>query len=178
MLSDEVDFHLEAFDYVIGKITDGFVFERFAQGASLFGHRDRLCPLGGVKDDQRTIYQISIEADSRAKIFRSLASLAKRGVECGRFFYVTNRQVRAQDKLMEDVYRKYGVQLNCRDIAWLRGNIGSSEGTLRLYADLLRNNIHSLPVRLLAVVERCTRSIQWRRIDVGDGRFGITKEIV
>jgi hypothetical protein len=30
----------------------------------------------------------------------------------------------------------------------------------------------------VAVVERCTGSIQWRRIDVGDGRFGITKEIV
>jgi hypothetical protein len=72
------DIDLHAFDYVIGKITDGFIFE--------------------------DLYQFSIEADPRSKFFRSLNGLRKRSVQFGRFFYVTNRHVREQDRPIEEVY--------------------------------------------------------------------------
>ena len=157
MTNEPVD--LQAFDYVVSKVTDGFLFEKFAQ--------DLLCqivgidfaPLGGVKDrgldgidhtwqqgsDDKTIYQISIEADPRAKVLRTVKKLKENGFKFTRLCYVTNREVREPDKLMEEVWTKEQVVLQLRDIAWLRGNVAKSEGTLKVYADFVRNHAHSLP---------------------------------
>src|SRR3989338_586821 len=158
MNTENID--LQAFDFIIGKVTDGFLFERFAQ--------DLLCqiigvdfiPLGGVKDrgidgldhtcqqnnDPKTVYQISIEADPRAKILRTIKKLKENQIPVQRLFYVTNREIRDQDKLMEEVYQKEGVILQCRDIAWLRGNVSKSEASLRVYADFVRSNAHQQPL--------------------------------
>src|SRR5579862_515135 len=147
MNTESID--LQAFDYILDKVSDGFLFERFVQ--------DLLCqiigvefiPAGGVKDrgidgldhtsfptgNERTIYQVSIEADPKAKILKTLNSLRKNKIDLLRLFYVTNRVVPQQDKLAEDVFAEFGVVLLCRDIAWLRGNVASSEATLRVYAD-------------------------------------------
>ena len=98
------------------------------------GHRgspklDRL--LGDRSRDAKGLRSTVLEAlvpmllsCSRSKIIRSLDTLKERRVRFGRFFYVTNRQIRDQDKLIEDVYRRYSVQLHCRD---------NSSGSLDLF---------------------------------------------
>jgi len=147
---------LQAFEYIVGKVTDGFLFEKFAQ--------DLLCqiigigfvPLGGVKDrgidgldhtwsqksDPKTIYQISIQATPRAKILATAKTLSQNQIPVQRLFYVTNREVPDQDKLIEEIYTKHKIQLTCKDIAWLRGNVAQSESTIRIYSDFVANNAH------------------------------------
>lgn len=159
MNTEPVD--LQAFDYVLSKVSDGFLFERFAQALLCQIVGIDFISLGGVKDrgidgldhtwqlstDERTIYQISIEADSRAKVLRTVKTLKANGFKFNRLCYVTNREVRDQDKLMEEVYTKEDVVLQARDIAWLRGNVGRSEATLHVYADFVRDNAHALPLQ-------------------------------
>jgi len=53
---------------------------------------------------------------------------------------------------MEEIYLKENVVLQCRDIAWLRGNVGKSEATLRVYADFVRNNAHNLPLNTQTLI--------------------------
>ncbi len=158
MSTENID--LQAFDYIIGKVTDGFLFEKFAQALLCQIIGVDFVPLGGVKDkgidgldhtwqqnnDPKTVYQISIEADPRSKILRTVKKLKENKIQVQRLFYVTNRDVREQDKLMEEVYQKEGVILQCRDIAWLRGNVARSEASLRVYADFVRNNAHQQPL--------------------------------
>ncbi len=158
MNSENID--LQAFDYIIGKVTDGVLFEKFAQALLCQIIGVDFVPLGGVKDrgldgldhtwqqknDPRTVYQISIEADPRSKILRTLKKLKENTIPVQRLSYVTNREIRDQDKLMEEVYQKETVILQCRDIAWLRGNVPRSEATLRVYADFVRNNAHQRPL--------------------------------
>jgi hypothetical protein len=150
--------NVEAFDYILGKITDGNLFERFAQSVLSHVIGVEFTPLGGVGDkgmdgldhtwqsssDSKTIYQISIEADPRGKIRRTIKALKKNEITFGRLFYVTNQQIRQQDTLMEDIYKEEGVVLQCRDLGWLRGNITTSPATLKLYADFVRNHAHPL----------------------------------
>lgn len=146
----------QAFEYVISKVTDGFLFERFTQ--------DLLCqilgvefvPVGKIRDraidglehcsqmrtDQKTIYQISIEADPKSKIERTILTLQKNGVKCDRLFYVTNKVVDNQDILEEGFYKKYGIVVRCRDATWLRGNINKNEGTVRTYLTFIESHYH------------------------------------
>lgn len=146
----------QAFEYVISKVTDGFLFERFAQ--------DLLCqilgvefvPAGKIRDraidglehcaqmrtDQKTIYQISIEVDPKSKIDKTILALQKNGVKCERLFYVTNKVVENQDILEEDFYNNYGIVVRCRDAAWLRGNINKNEGTVRTYLTFIESHYH------------------------------------
>lgn len=82
----------------------------------------------------------------RSKILKTIASLKKNNIEFSRLFYVTNREIRNQDILSEEVYTKENVILLCRDIAWLRGNVGQTDATLRVYANFIRNTAHVLPI--------------------------------
>lgn len=159
-MNDEADsiknVSLKAFEYVIAKINDGFLFEKFAQ--------DLLCqilgvefiPLGGVhdramdglehssklKDEERTIYQISIEQNPKQKLIRTLTALKDNNIECSRLFYVTNKTVEQQDILEEELYKLFKVVVRCRDAAWLRGNINKNEGTTRTYLTFLESHHH------------------------------------
>jgi hypothetical protein len=149
-------FDPEAFEIVLGKITDGAMFERFAQ--DLLCHIKGLdfTPLGGQHDRgldglehcleargvARTIYQISIEADPQAKLRKTLAVLAKNGIDCARLFYVTNRRVGKQDELEDSLYADFGVATKCHDVGWLRGNVNANEGTLRVYLTFVEAHYH------------------------------------
>lgn len=149
---------IKSFDFVLNKITDGFLFEKFAQALLCQIVGVNFIPIGGIKDrgidgldhtwqqkdGPKTVYQISIEADSRSKIRKSIETLKSNGIVFERFFYVTNRQIKEQDKLMEEVYRTHSVILVCRDIAWLRGNVSNTEATLRVYAEFFGNNVHQI----------------------------------
>ena len=146
----------EAFEFALSKITDGFVFERFAQDllCQIIGVEfvpvgrvhdraiDGLEHCSGLKLDGKTIYQISIEASPKTKIERTLTSLKDNKIACERFFYVTNRIVDSQDLLEEECYAKYGVVTRCRDAAWLRGNVNKTEGAVRTYLTFIDSHVH------------------------------------
>jgi hypothetical protein len=160
MISDPIDtagsVSPQAFDYILSKIKDGFLFEQFAQ--------DLLCqilgvdfiPLGGVHDraidglehcahpkvDEKTIYQISIEQNPRQKLLKTLQALKENNIKCLRLFYVTNKPVDQQDLLEEELYDRHGVVVRCRDAAWLRGNLNKNEGTIRTYLTFIESNYH------------------------------------
>jgi hypothetical protein len=156
MSTDQVD--LNAFDFVVGRIKDGFVFERFAQDLLCLILGTEFVPVGGIKDrgidgldhtfqqkaKPSTIYQLSIERDPRAKILRSANALKKNGITCDRLFYVTNQRIADPDKLIEDLYDGYHLILLPRDLNWLRGNVAKTEATLRVYAEFVRSNAHEL----------------------------------
>jgi hypothetical protein len=145
-----------AFDYAISKITDGNLFERFAQ--------DMLCQIIGIefipigrtgdraidglehcsrlKTDGKTIYQISIEKNAKTKIRDTILILKKNGITCERLFYATNLLVEDQDVLEEQIYREHGIVVRCRDRAWFRGNVNKSSGTVRTYQIFIDSYYH------------------------------------
>jgi hypothetical protein len=145
-----------AFEYVLAQVRDGHVFERFAQDLLCQVIGENFTPIGGVHDggvdglehcvlpsgSQRTVYQMSVEADSEAKIAKTLTRLKEREVECARFFYVTNRRVTDQDALEERIYNRFGTTVKCRDVLWLAGHVNSTEGTLRTYLTFVEAHFH------------------------------------
>jgi len=145
-----------AFEYVISKVKDGSLFEKFAQDLLCQIQGIEFTPLGGVHDraidglehcvypkaDKSTIYQISIEQDPRQKLLKTLKALESNKIECGRLFYVTNKNVEQQDVLEDELYKLHKVTVRCRDAAWLRGNINKNEGTIRTYLTFLESHCH------------------------------------
>jgi hypothetical protein len=154
------DIDYDALEFLLGKIEDGFLFEDFAKNVLCAIMGTDFVPVGGVKDrgvdgldhtsfdknDEKTIYQISIEADPRSKISRTIESLKKNEIAFSRIFYVTNRKIKDQDKLVEAIYAKERVNIICRDVLWLRGNIASTPGARLIYEDFVRKNLHLLPI--------------------------------
>lgn len=152
-----MDFDAAAFDVVMSQVTDGGMFERFAQDflGQVLGLSFQ--PIGRVHDKgidglehvftadgiRRTIYQMSVEADPRAKIRKTLGTLSANAIECARFFYVTNHNVENQHLLVEEMYEDFGVTLMPWDLAWLRGRVNQNEGTLRTYLTFLESYHHT-----------------------------------
>lgn len=145
-----------AFEYSLQKITDGNIFERFAQDllCQVLGYT--FIPIGGIKDRgidgldrcseldtiPDTIYQISIELDAESKIRKTLNTLKKNNVGCKRFYYVTNQTIKNQDILADSLYMDFGVSADFRDLAWLRGHVNHNEGTVRTYLTFVETYCH------------------------------------
>jgi hypothetical protein len=145
-----------AFEYALGQVRDGRLFERFAQDLLSQLNGESFTPVGGVHDggidglehclipggSGRTIYQMSVEADAETKIAKTLKRLNEEKIDCARFFYVTNRRVPDQDGLEERIFNRFGVTVKCRDVLWLAGRVNTSEGTLRTYLSFIETHFH------------------------------------
>ena len=150
--------HADVFEFAMKKIKDGFVFERFAQDLLCQIVGQEFLPIGGVGDRgidglehcftpkgvSRTVYQLSIEADSPSKIRNTLAKLRENDIDCARFIYVTNQIITDQDKLVESLYEEFQVTVIPRDLAWLRGNVNKTEGTIRTFHAFIESNMHQI----------------------------------
>lgn len=150
-----------AFTFALQKISDGFLFERFAQDllACIVGRDFR--PAGGVKDggvdglehciepegQALTIYQISIEKKPASKIEKSLRALQKNRVECNRFVFVTNQEIKKQPALEEELSDKYGYSVICRDINWLRSQVAANENAIRVFHTFVESHLHEFARR-------------------------------
>ncbi|MBW3670181.1 MAG: hypothetical protein KY432_00760, partial [Acidobacteria bacterium] len=149
-------FDSEAFEFALSQIKDGDIFERFAQDFLCQYKGQNFHPVGGIHDRgidglercyepegvRQTIYQMSIEADTRAKVRKTLTALQKAEIPCTRLFYVTSRKVKDQDSLEEEMFDEFGVVAKVHDLVWLRGNVNSNEGTLRTYLTLIESHFH------------------------------------
>jgi len=155
------------FELVLSQIKDGTLFERFAQDLLCQVLSFSFTPIGGIHDRAidglerchfqnatlQTIYQMSIESDSRAKIKKTLDSLKGNAIPCARFVYVTNRKVESQDLLEEEFYNSHGIIVKCRDVTWLRGHVQTSEGTMRTYLTFMETYSHQFSKPLPIVLD-------------------------
>jgi hypothetical protein len=146
----------EAFEYAISQIKDGNLFERFCQDILCQIIGVEFIPVGRLRDraidglehcshiktDGKTIYQISIETNTKTKIKSTILTLQKHHIKCDRLFYVTNQLVEDQDLLEEELYKEYKIVVSCRDRAWLRGNVNKNEGTVRTYQIFIESYYH------------------------------------
>jgi len=147
----------KALEFVLGQISDGAIFERFAKEflAAVLGYE--FVPVGGVRDEsvdalrdafeasgvKRTIYQMSVEADSRAKIRRTLVALRQNKIAFQRLVYVTNRKVARQATLGEDLFKEFGKPVTIWDVEWFKANVNSSVGTVRVYNVFAETYVHA-----------------------------------
>lgn len=145
-----------AFEFAMSHIKDGNIFERFAQEllCAILGYE--FIPVGGYKDRgidgiercfeaqnvSRTIYQISIDKNPKFKVQRTLRTLKKNKIRCGRLFYVTNQTVSDQEALIDGWYEEFGVSVIFYDLAWLRGQINRDEKTVRTYLTFVDTYVH------------------------------------
>lgn len=155
--------HLDprAFTFALQKVTDGFLFETFAQDlmACLIGRS--FIPAGGVKDKgidalehcfepeglSRVIYQMSIEKDPKAKMRKSLAAIKSNDIDCAKFVYVTNQEVKDLALLTEELFEAFNVAIECRDIAWLRAHVGANEAAIRVFHTFIESHLHEFARR-------------------------------
>jgi hypothetical protein len=145
-----------AVGYALGQINDGMVFERFAKAflSAVLGYE--FVPVGGIRDEatdalehafeasgvKKTIFQMSIEADSRAKIRRTLKSLKAREVVFQRLIYVTNRKVMSGTRLIEDMFNEFNKPVNVWDIEWFKANVNESVATVRAFNVFAETYLH------------------------------------
>lgn len=146
----------QAFRYVLGQIKDGDIFERFGLDILSKVMSYEFVPAGGLKDRgidglehtfhrkglERTIYQLSIEADSRGKIRKTLDKLTKNRVKYDQFVYVTNIPVVSKDLLADEMVVKYKVAVSIFDEGWLTGHINDSAATIQSYQIFVDSYLH------------------------------------
>ena len=154
-----------AFVFAMSKISDGFVFERFAQELLSQVLGSAFIPVGGVGDKgidgleycftaqniNRTIYQMSIEREAEPKIRRTIERLRENSISCSRLFYVTNRSISNEHDIIEHIFVDHDISLTIYDVDWLRTKINTSEGTVRTYlafADTYCHEFISTPLTL------------------------------
>jgi len=142
----------------LARISDGIVFERFGKAFLAALRPMEFVPVGGNKDQaidglehtfgatgiKRTVYQLSIEADARGKIKRTLRALEKNSIGFKRLIYVTNRKVQKQSQLIDDLYDQFAKNVEIRDVEWFKSNVNDSEATARSFDTFAGVYLHEL----------------------------------
>jgi hypothetical protein len=143
-------------EFVLSKIDDGFLFERFAK--EFLGHLRGVDfePVGGVKDKGidgleyamspagrgKIIYQASIEKSAKSKLEKTISALKKNGIECERLFYVTNQRVKDRPSLEEEFYEQYNVTVQIWDIDWFQINVNAKPATIEVFNKFQSSYLH------------------------------------
>lgn len=140
---------------------EGFQFERFAISFYSALSGASFVPLGGVKDggadardgaiyeDQNRLeiyYQASIEADSEAKIRRTVSRLREFGRDPKVLYYLTSRTVKYSDKVERELSEELDVTVVIRDGSYIIAHVnddpagrGAFDEHLRHYTDFLKH---------------------------------------
>jgi len=150
-----------AFKLVLREIENGWIFEDFAQKFLNARLGKEFIPVGGSKDkgidgfqhvfssksDEKDIYQISTElSDPLKKIEDTIAKLKKNKKPFSRLIYVTNREVRDKDDIIEVIYTDYEIFSVIYDNAWFEKNVNYNESTLRVHESLIKENFQNLSI--------------------------------
>ena len=147
--------------FVLKKISDGFLFESLIQEllSIIIGVEFR--PHGGIGDKgidglehclsphgvKRNIYQLSIQATSRAKVKSSLKKLSDNSIEFDYFTYITNQTISDIEKLELDLQTDYEKSVRLYDINWLTNQFFKNDNTLRLYNSFVDKYVHEFASR-------------------------------
>lgn len=146
----------KAFEYALSQISNGFVFEEFAQHflASVLGYEFE--PAGRVKDRgidglqhvfqrkhyERMIYQVSTERDAAKKLENTITKLAEHQIEYDTLCYITTRRVTSHDTLIDELYTKFSKPVRIWDIQWLSARVNSAPGTINAYTTFILPSLH------------------------------------
>jgi len=149
-------FSPEQIRYALSLVDNGFVFEDFAKSFLAAINGESFNPVGGLKDrgidslqhtfnpsfSSRSIYQMSIERNTEAKIERTLATLKKNKIKFDRLYYVTNQQPKKQDSIVDRLHEKYGISVYIHDIDWITCRVNTSEATARSFQTYVDSYLH------------------------------------
>ncbi len=151
-----MELDIEAFKYAVSKIDDGFIFEEFGQNflSAVLGYNFN--PVGGTKDkgidglqhvfhregNDRYIYQFSTEINHIDKIEKTIDKLRENSKSFNRFFYVTNRDIKNIDLIIDQLYEKHKKQFNIFDLKWFSSNCLHSEKTINAYNIFVQSYFH------------------------------------
>lgn len=146
----------EAFEYAIGKIDDGHIFERFSHNFLSASLGYNFIPVGGTKDKgvdgfqhifhrsgfEKMIFQISTELGHEEKIRSTILKLKTNKIEYSKLFYVTNRKINNSQKFIDSIYEEFEIHLTIFDIKWFVSNCNSSEKTIKAYQIFVDTYLH------------------------------------
>ncbi|MBI5675050.1 MAG: hypothetical protein HZC48_04340 [Nitrospirae bacterium] len=147
---------VKAFEYVMGKIDDGNLFERFASEYLSQILSYNFNPVGGLKDRgidglehrftrngfNRYIYQTSIEKNCFNKLEQTIEKLLNNKIEFDRIIFVTNQVFPNKDNAIDVLYEKYQKGVQIYDLPWLSSKINHSEGTIRVFHVFVDSHMH------------------------------------
>jgi hypothetical protein len=150
------EINVDAFKYALSIVNDGWIFENFAQSflSSVFNYE--FMPAGGSKDKGidglshvfyrkgfiKQIYQISTEKDCIGKIKRSIEALNDNKIKYDKLTYVTNREIKNKDSIIDKVLDSQYVNIRIFDLTWFTANLNSSEGTRNAFLTYIKSNMH------------------------------------
>ena len=158
---------IEAFEYAISKIDDGYIFEKFGKDFLSASLGYNFIPVGGSKDKgidayrhvfqrkdhEKIIFQLSTELDHEGKIYATIKKLNDNNIAFSKLFYVTNRKINNTEKLIDEVLEKTDTHLTIFDIRWFSTNSNSSVNTIKVYQVFVDTFLHeySKPGKLYTV---------------------------
>ncbi|GBF44629.1 hypothetical protein LPTSP2_39320 [Leptospira ellinghausenii] len=151
-----MEINLDAFEFAIARIEDGFIFEEFLKQFLSGIYGTSFIPVGGTKDkgidgfqhilqdehELRTIYQISTELDFEGKINNTLNKLISNSIKFERIYYITNRDINNKDILQNDFYLKNKKQLIIHDFRWFSSNCNANSQTISSFNTFCNNYLH------------------------------------
>jgi hypothetical protein len=145
-----------AFEFAVGKIDDGFVFESFGQSfiSAVMGYY--FMPVGGTHDrgidglehtfsrkaSSRQVYQLSIEKRAEAKIEDTLIKLEQNEIECETLTFVTNQLIRDKDKIVDRLFDKYKKPIRIFDLKWFSANANHNQATVNAFHTFVESYLH------------------------------------
>lgn len=151
---DGVD--LKAFEFALGKIENGLVFEDFTKNflSKILSYEFE--PVGGIKDrgidglehvfsrkgSERYIYQISIEKACEAKLNGTVNKLINNKINFTQLYFVTNQIFPNIDKVIDQLYDTYHKNVHIYDLKWLSTHVNDSTATLGVYHSFIESHLH------------------------------------
>ena len=148
-------FSSEDIQDILKLIDDGFLFERFGQEFLTARLGYKFLASGGIKDrgidgleyaselekDKKVVFQLSIGKNPESKISDTVDKLNKNGIEFSRITYLTNRQVKNKDELIDNYIDSKGVSLRVFDGAWIADNANNSPATQNVIRSFVRDHL-------------------------------------
>jgi len=146
----------DAFEYALGEIKDGFVFENFIHcflgnilkydfipvGGSKDGGVDGLSFVYHLNNKENIIFQISTETDIHGKIEVTISKLIKNGKTVSQLTYVSNREINNIDQIADAFFDKYSIPLRIFDLKWLASHSNDSQSAINCYYSFIDSYLH------------------------------------
>lgn len=145
-----------AFEFALGQIKDGFIFENFASqfASSILGYD--FTPAGGIKDRgidglenvfardkiERHVYQSSIEKDPFSKIKRTIVALNKNSIPFESLTLLTNQVCPNKDTIIDDLFVEHKKSFRIYDLKWFSSRVNSNPGAANAYHTFVDSYLH------------------------------------
>jgi hypothetical protein len=155
---DNNSIHSEDVKDMLSVITDGFLFESFAQEFMSARMGYKFLGSGGIKDrgidgfehaselenNVNSIFQITIDKKPKQKLEDTLEKLKRNQIDCKRLTYVTNISVKNKDELIESAGDNYDVNLRIFDADWISNNCNESSATQSVISNFISRHLREM----------------------------------